>query len=688
MQLLALLAIVGAVQYDRNGTSHVLVELPDTVPGTLLWDVNPGDTAHPPSVVRLDQRPTVDGASPAPSFLYNGADATASAWPPLTYGDGLNLAGSSTAPTTGSASPLLGSEDVSVLFNAAKSYQATAATSGDLTTEDLRISWFGQFSGTNSQVLLEKRSGAGYTVDVSSGALRLTVSDGTDSASITTAALTTGAWYFVEWFIDKSGSGQAFVNGSASGAAVSVTAVDSLTNTGKLTIGADSSLANGYGARIAFVGLWAKASWFVNYAEVAPAATQFARLTATYARCAGSCYPISNTHDEGYLRKYDGSSSVTMFLMGAGWPRVEKNSTTQGLLNERTPRNLIAQSEDLATTWVSVDNGDTFSLNSSNMTLPLLPNDPHFGKGDGFIPDSTNGAHGMEGTAAIPATQDTSWSVFAKAGSFNCLRLIDTTTNEGAYFPSLSACASCVADGRTNCPGAVGTKTALGAYAENFANGVCRLDIQTTGTVATHTFRWQLCDSDGDVTVTGDGSTVAVYVWGAQVSHYVDYATNYIPTTTAAVTRNSGSLGYYFSGNASTTNDSLVCDWQKPVVQDNSTDYEHVLRLSDGTVQNYVGVGVSENDTARLDVVTGGSAVVAIVDAGADMTSGGLFTGAATVKTNAYEIFIDGTSKGTDTSGTLPTMNLIGVGGNDYGAHHFLGIIRRCRIFNVIGRTQ
>src|SRR5262245_47377992 len=89
---------------------------------SLNFALTPGDPSRPPSIARLDISPSVDGVSVSPTFEYSGVDATASAWPPYTYGDGLNLAGSGTAPTTSSLSPLLGSDDASVLFGAGKAY--------------------------------------------------------------------------------------------------------------------------------------------------------------------------------------------------------------------------------------------------------------------------------------------------------------------------------------------------------------------------------------------------------------------------------------------------------------------------------------------------------------------------------------------------------------------------------------
>ncbi|MDX8383608.1 MAG: LamG-like jellyroll fold domain-containing protein, partial [Ghiorsea sp.] len=99
--------------------------------------------------------------------------------------------------------------------------------------------------------------------------------------------------------------------------------------------------------------------------------------------------------------------------------------------------------------------------------------------------------------------------------------------------------------------GLYGTAGNNGVTTEYTGNGWWRLSASSTlladGVGYTEIF--MATDAAGTTTYLGDTTVVAMYYWGAQLEA-LPFATSYIPTTTAAVTRAADNLTIPFSGNA------------------------------------------------------------------------------------------------------------------------------------------
>jgi len=81
-------------------------------------------------------------------------------------------------------------------------------------------------------------------------------------------------------------------------------------------------------------------------------------------------------------------------------------------------------------------------------------------------------------------------------------------------------------------------QSGITAKIENYGNGWHRVSVtQTAASTKTGQFYINLADGDGTSTITANG-TNGILCWGAQLE-IGSIATSYIPTTTAAVTRNS-----------------------------------------------------------------------------------------------------------------------------------------------------
>jgi hypothetical protein len=89
----------------------------------------------PYGVDNLDPALTINGTTVTPTFRYKGGDANGTNWAPWGYGETLTLQ-AGTAPSYNQGSPLLGTNDDSVLFNRGGYYLASNTTFADITTED------------------------------------------------------------------------------------------------------------------------------------------------------------------------------------------------------------------------------------------------------------------------------------------------------------------------------------------------------------------------------------------------------------------------------------------------------------------------------------------------------------------------------------------------------------------------
>jgi len=121
--------------------------------------------AAPSGVDQLSPSLTINGVTETPVFRYKGGDATTSAWPAWGYGDDLAIAGAGSDPVPNAGSPGLGVIDDSIDYQGGKYHEAAAATSGDVTTEDMVIELVFEFDATADTRYISKRAaGVGWMV--------------------------------------------------------------------------------------------------------------------------------------------------------------------------------------------------------------------------------------------------------------------------------------------------------------------------------------------------------------------------------------------------------------------------------------------------------------------------------------------------------------------------------------------
>ena len=228
--------------------------------------------------------------------------------------------------------------------------------------------------------------------------------------------------------------------------------------------------------------------------------------------------------------KYVLNSSGDIASVAIDTPAIEYNTdgTYKGLLVEPASTNLCKQSEDINTTWNTLDNGAVAT------DATETPDGDTSSKYIKLVDDGSTGTGIVRIFQSITVVANTKYtaSVFLKKSGLNWARLQAASTggspdsNPNQYFDLDN--------------GVLGTGSAgiQDATIEAYPNDWYRCSMTWTQGVGDTAFNFLIyvAEADNDAIVDLDG-TSSIFVWGAQVEGG-PIATSYIPTTTASVTRN------------------------------------------------------------------------------------------------------------------------------------------------------
>jgi hypothetical protein len=227
--------------------------------------------------------------------------------------------------------------------------------------------------------------------------------------------------------------------------------------------------------------------------EVGDIATDYIPTTTT----AVSVGPVNNLPRLNYPINADGS---------VGCP---------SLLLEPQRTNLLQFSEQFDNSY--------FTKGASSITANAAISPSGYQDADKLVPDTSNAIHSVY-RSSQPITGGT-YSVFAKADGYNWILL----TSHSSLSPAARGAFFNVGNGT------IGTAAAgINAKIENYGNGWYRCSINEGVSASS---LWTVIPTNADKVTTFEGNgTDGVLIWGGQ-NEQGSYATSYIPTLGASVTR-------------------------------------------------------------------------------------------------------------------------------------------------------
>jgi hypothetical protein len=353
-------------------------------------------------------------------------------------------------------------------------------------------------------------------------------------------------------------------------------------------------------------------------------------------------------------------------------PRFDYNAVTKaarGLLVEEARTNLAAGTLTGGTYWTGVGTGSSIA---SGATAP-----------DG----TTNGVTVTEGgtvtsyglnqasTVTITASSPVTASIFVKAGTSNWYRmlLINNLTPTVAAQAWFDVTAGTV--GTVNIfTQAGGVPTGFSASIQDAGGGWWRCSLTATlATATTAAIMTRIVSSDA---VSSDVGGKTMSFWGPQLEVGA-FATSYIPTTTAAVTRAADTPSIpTLAGWYNATEGTLFAEVETP-----SQAAYVTTGVSFGLSSGAFGDSVYLSHTNNGDYMGVTSSGTTVATAGYGTIQGGVRRVAGAYKLNDFALSRAGAAPATDTSGTVSaTATAASVGKAPWAAGNYLnGYIRRVR---------
>jgi hypothetical protein len=517
-----LLVIAALVAMPRWGT-NVYPESQDQRPNDLEVDalVTGSADAHPtPSDTALVEAtgeydldfalPTVAGLSTSitansttvsnPDFCHNLADGTADDLAAYGgYGDTLTKAEGGTDFTTLATSTFGLSSAVN--FNAGDYYHNSTATddTGELLGHDAVFEFVFQGRiGIGSEIIAAKRvsAGKGWFAYINSvSAFAFSIHDGGSSTVPVSSnnSITEGAWHHVMVFLDRSGNAAIYINGIADGTANIAGENISIDSDEELAIGADSDGGAPYAESVAWVCMWKQSAWLS--AGDATTALRRAHQAMGIVKGGSSLTASAESWTRGSSAWVDVGGEYVQ--TGDNWMR---NGAKGFVVEERVVSETVHS--DFSSGWTERDAGDTTTPNNADGPMGAST-------ATTLVADTTDGLHGLEQLIATDTGVVHSFSMFAKPGNQNYVRIAETGDGENllAYF-DIQNCAVGTTEG-----------TLLYTIAEPANNGWCRVGItaESNSTANRKYFALSATD-DNDATFAGDGSTINTYISNYQVT--------------------------------------------------------------------------------------------------------------------------------------------------------------------------
>ena len=350
------------------------------------------------------------------------------------------------------------------------------------------------------------------------------------------------------------------------------------------------------------------------------------------------------TVDRDSTKRVLGKNGV-LVSYGTDEPAFEFNAdgSYKGLLVEPAATNLCLQSEDINTTWSK-------SLTTPTQSTEETPDGDTTNKYIKLVDDGSTGTGGVIVYQTITVAANTKYtaSVFLKADQLSFARLraqdYDGSTDGDQYFGLSGA-------------GSLGTASNLDdSKIEAYPNGWYRCSITWTQGAADTSFLFIIwvADSITNSIVDLDG-TSSIFVWGAQVEAG-PIATSYIPTTdeVGGVTRTKDDISLTSASSLIGQKDTggtlyVEVDWRLTTGQ-----FQRLLTISDGSGTNEIFIYSTQQSDLKMGAVA--NSVVATLQGESGTGYSSIQKFAFAYKTDDFELYRNGSSISSDTSGSLAAL--------------------------------
>ena len=304
------------------------------------------------------------------------------------------------------------------------------------------------------------------------------------------------------------------------------------------------------------------------------------------------------------------------------------NGTCPSILVEPQRTNLLKWSEDFT-------NSD-WSKTASSISANAITAPTGLTTADKIVESTANSGHYVE--TVTPTTGGAIYTVsnYFKKAERNFAYLGAYTNESKQVYVNLTT-------------GAVTTTagTIISYNVDSLTNGWFKVSITFTATTEVYTF-FGPSDNGTNFSYTGDG-TSGIYAWGAQLEAG-SYATSYIPTTSASVTRNADVISKTgISSLIGQTEGTMFLDFY---YNGNSKDFIPIELYGSGRLTFYVGA----NNILYYEV-SGTSVAIETLSA----LTNGRYKIACIYKANDFALYLNGVQQGTFNSGSIPTLNALNI---------------------------
>jgi hypothetical protein len=355
----------------------------------------------------------------------------------------------------------------------------------------------------------------------------------------------------------------------------------------------------------------------------------------------------------------DGSGDMTFARTGDTATRVNSSGLIETVLANKPrldytgvgcPKLLLEPQRTNLVTYSQAFDNVLWAKDNLTVTADATTSPDGTTNADKLIENTTNGSHRTRITAIASSTGTTyTASCFFKAS--------ERTSVYMAIFDIVSGDASAL----FNLSNGTASNTSYGSWTNtsytitNYGNGWYRCTVTGTQGAGT-TARLDIYMANGSAISYAGTTNYGLFAYGAQLE-VSTYATSYIPTTTASVTRN--------QDQCSKSSATALIGQTEGVM---FVDYIHkslghdrvILEIDNNSSSIIYFYVVGSTNNLLVDVINGGTIQASF--SGITLVDGTRYKIAIGYKANDFVLYVNGVQRGSDSSGSVPTLSYVNVG--------------------------